>query len=515
MSLASPINLNKELQPDQVQPINDVRMGRTFNRMLPEYTNIIDVIDHECSGGHLLILGEPGGGKTLNLLSIARELIERAMASKTEPIPVILNLSSWLDDQQTIGNWVVGELTQKYGKNRQYFNRKILQEMLDSEQIVLLLDGLDELAPARQEKCVRAINRFLKDYSPKYLVVCSRREDYERYKDKTPLKLRMAVYLKELQEKQIEKYLEELNCTELGYRIETDSSLKKLAQCPFFLRMMAVAFGKDGEKGELSMEEWNRLNDDNERRNYLFNSYLKNMLKFPFDNSWYAEGQEPTTEQTLLWLKWLAKKLKSNYVSEFFVERLQLSWLSKKDNSIYYLFISLIFGGIFALVGWSVGGTIAALVFGIIFAVSLGFLNRPLNKYIDFFDTELNWFSGLGIWRFPAISGVFLLLGCFLGGIIGSLWGGVYGETIRGLLTGMIAVGFLWSLSQGGTACIQYFGLRLGLFLGKHIPWNYRQFLEYATARMLLQKPRGGYQFLHNLHQEHLANMSESEIRNL
>jgi hypothetical protein len=239
------------------------------------------------------------------------------------------------------------------------------------------------------------------------------------------------------------------------------------------------------------------------------------MLKRRVKNLWYAEGQEPTNEQTLLWLKWLATKLSSNYVSEFFVERLQLSWLSKQSNSIYYLFISLIFGGIFALVGWSVGGTIVALVFGIIFAVSLGFLNRPLNKYIDFFDTELNWFSGLGIWRFPAISGVFLLLGFVLGGIIGSLWGWVYGDTIRGLLTGMIAVGFLWSLSQGGTACIQYFGLRLVLFFGKHTPWNYRQFLHYATVRRLLQKPGGGYQFLHKLHQEHLANMSESEIKNL
>ena len=43
----------------------------------------------------LLILGEPGGGKTTELLSVAQQLIEAAIADNTLPVPLLFELSSW------------------------------------------------------------------------------------------------------------------------------------------------------------------------------------------------------------------------------------------------------------------------------------------------------------------------------------------------------------------------------------------------------------------------------------
>jgi predicted NACHT family NTPase len=53
-------------------------------------------------GNALLILGAPGSGKTTTLLELARSLIAASEAHADEPVPVVLNLSSWANKQLPI-----------------------------------------------------------------------------------------------------------------------------------------------------------------------------------------------------------------------------------------------------------------------------------------------------------------------------------------------------------------------------------------------------------------------------
>ena len=55
----------------------------------------IEFFDREDIQGKLLILGEPGAGKTTELISLAHDLIARAVEDDTVPIPIIFELSSW------------------------------------------------------------------------------------------------------------------------------------------------------------------------------------------------------------------------------------------------------------------------------------------------------------------------------------------------------------------------------------------------------------------------------------
>jgi predicted NACHT family NTPase len=71
--------------------------------------------------GLLLILGEPGSGKTTTLLDLARTLLQRIRDEIKERVPVILNLSSW-KNKQSIVDWISNELSEKYRVPRKIGN---------------------------------------------------------------------------------------------------------------------------------------------------------------------------------------------------------------------------------------------------------------------------------------------------------------------------------------------------------------------------------------------------------
>src|ERR1700688_4425336 len=62
-----------------------VPAGRSFGEVFEEM------------GGSLLVLGEPGSGKTVTLLELARDLLARTERDPTCAVPVVFTLSSWTD----------------------------------------------------------------------------------------------------------------------------------------------------------------------------------------------------------------------------------------------------------------------------------------------------------------------------------------------------------------------------------------------------------------------------------
>jgi len=80
---------------------------------LTQNTKVIDLFQQMGEGRTLLILGEPGSGKTTTLLELARDLITLAELDSNQSIPVVFNLSAWLNEKVEIATWLIRELNTK------------------------------------------------------------------------------------------------------------------------------------------------------------------------------------------------------------------------------------------------------------------------------------------------------------------------------------------------------------------------------------------------------------------
>ncbi|WP_416674321.1 protein kinase domain-containing protein [Egbenema bharatensis] len=337
-------------------------------RTLPQGTPIVSIFDQLGTGRSLLILGEPGAGKTTSLLQLARELISRAELDAEQLIPVVLNLSSWAGGNQSIADWVVEELTKKY-----QVPQKIGRPWVEQQQLLLLLDGLDEVRTEHRDQCVAAVNQFQEQYGTE-MIVCSRIRDYEALSNR--LNLQTAVYLRSLTPAQIQQYLNSLSgdLTGLKSLLKEDAALQELAQSPLMLNIMVLAYQGIGA------EDLDETLVVEERRRQLFNAYIERMFKRRSLDQTYSEAE------AIGWLSWLAKQMLQQSQSVFLIEHLQPAWLQTRSQQRNYR-IGTVLSGI--LMGVPFGIITGGMTNGIMEGWQSGVIKGIMNALI--FAWPLVW----------------------------------------------------------------------------------------------------------------------------
>ncbi|WP_211265713.1 NACHT domain-containing protein [Actinacidiphila oryziradicis] len=131
----------------------------------------------------LVVLGEPGAGKSVLLIRLLQDLIERRTDSS--PVPVLFSLASW-NPRQPLKTWLAEQLRRTHPGLRTPAPTPVTttagapgdlaQALLDAGRILPLLDGLDELPPAWHATALDALNRALPAKQP--LVLASRAAPY-------------------------------------------------------------------------------------------------------------------------------------------------------------------------------------------------------------------------------------------------------------------------------------------------------------------------------------------------
>jgi hypothetical protein len=552
------IDLGMETKPKAVEYPWDMVIQRPdkTNRTLPPGTKMINVFDE--SGGSLLILGEPGSGKTTMLLELVRALIVRAEEDPAQSIPVVFNLSSWSSQKQTIAEWLLEEFRTKYN-----IPKKIAKTWVENNELLLLLDGLDEVSSELLEACVQTLNKFYQEQMMP-LVVCSRIADYEFLGAK--LSLRRAILLQSLTPQQINHYIAGVGLKLEGVHaaLQQDQRLQELAQSPLMLSIMVLAYKDFGGPPTFTGAFYDTFNTIGARRKHLLKTYVQRMFERRGANTRY------TPELAIHWLTWLAQRMAQTAQTMFLIEWLQPFWLTSKSQKTVYLgakFISfiLLFGVVVGVACWAIFDLVEGIIFGLLIGPILGFLFglkkiiEPLMGYSWSFSAgriQIGWgvafglLFGLLLW---ASSGKMIslvigiangfLLGLGLGGygatkqlqhpdqgvhiaakngIIISIIGGVMFGLIIGInsgpklgFAGGIFIGVISGIASGLGTVIQHYTLRLVLWWNRHIPLNYAHFLDYCVERIFLRRVGGGYIFIHRYLMEYFASLTEEDIDRL
>ncbi|NES18958.1 MAG: tetratricopeptide repeat protein [Symploca sp. SIO3E6] len=475
------LNLSKETQPRQVRPWDmDVKVALPQqSQLLSPETSIGQVFD-QCSG-RLLILGEPGAGKTTSLLDLALELAAIAEADPQQRIPVVVDLADWqpivspstsrgsrvsrknfsepFSEEELVEsttNWLISKVSNKYG----VVSLQQIQQWLEKKRLVPLLDGLDEVSPEYQRDCVRAINLWLDSkWQPTEVAVCCRREPYESYSEK--LKLYGAVYLQDLTDKQIQKFLVEANRGELAKSLMADENLLALIRRPLLLSMAIIAYK------ELEQIQWQRATSAGDRLNLLLDAYVRYMLNQDRSTYVYSNKKLPSQEQSRKWLEILALQLLQDSETDFLVERINTRWLSTFFQKRLFT--------VLAIAAW---GLIIAIGSWLLVPLVVRFTVHSIPLAVPFIVHPAPFFTHI----------IVAIKLC----IVWILW-----------LLPIVLI--LWVWSEWENIYINRLLVRLCLLGTKSIPWNYTRFLNYAKDRLLLQRTGNSYRFIHNLLRQFLA----------
>ncbi len=321
----------------------EVREFEKTGRLSAAESSIVQVYDH--ADGEVLILGEPGAGKTTLLLALTRDLLERARQDETHPIPVVFSLSSWATRRQPLTEWLASELHTRY-----QVPLPLATSWIETDQVLPLLDGLDEVAAPHRAACVEAINTYRQGHGLLPTVVCSRQTDYLVLS--THLLLRTAVVVQPLTPQQIETYLESAGeqAEALRTALRQDADLRELATTPLMLTILLFA-----SRGT-STDKISELTSLGAKREQLFASYVQHMLKRRGAETRYQP------ERITHWLTSLARQMKRQNQTIFYLEQMQPDWLSGNRMLGVYDWLGVRLPDV--LMGVLVSLTISVFIFG-------------------------------------------------------------------------------------------------------------------------------------------------------
>jgi hypothetical protein len=397
----------------------------------------------ETSHGRLVILGDPGYGKTVAALSLVKHI--NAHDKPGAGVAELFSLAEWQrwngqHPQKRFGDWLAEQLTVMHPG----VPAQVARELVDARLIVPVLDGLDEIATVQHRRaCVAAIDAYAERGEPhrSFVLTCRARE----YRELAPDWVRddECVVLVGLQRDQIKRRLDEQTAGRPGWHVVRerqaggDSAINELLASPLRLAI-ALQVYRDGDPGELlelTVEQ---------ARGRLWELLLET-------DAAYCGA---TGAQIRVWLGWLATGMRRTGRQRFMLHELYLlderSPPKRAFRVVYGLVFGLVVGLVFVLSGGpTVGGLVSWLVVGL--ACGLVFDPAPSVR------TQVTWRARMRQVKPRKNLVVALAFGLFVGLSVGLSDGWFFGGWEDGLVFGAIfallggLLGVVYDIALAGT----------------------------------------------------------------
>ena len=238
--------LDHDIHQKELQPGKEVYYQQPIQ-------SILDVIKDSQGYRYLVVLGDPGSGKSTLLQYLALEWARTDLTTERSlRIPLLIDLPTYIRNRDSGQCQDFLEFCHQSSGAICNLNQNKLDDQLKAGIVLVMFDGLDEVfEPGKREDVITDINRFTNKYPKVQVIVTSRVIGYK------PQRLRDAefrhVMLQDLESEQIQTFIEqwhELTYTDqvdkvrkqerLQKAIKTCSRIRKLAQNPLLLTMMAI-----------------------------------------------------------------------------------------------------------------------------------------------------------------------------------------------------------------------------------------------------------------------------------
>jgi DNA polymerase III delta prime subunit len=415
----------------------DLVLRETSKVCIPKQTTI-DIFERKDIAGSLLILGEPGAGKTTELLRLAKYLVEKSLSNPKKVIPIIFELSAWRDTEQSIDDWMIDQLCKYVGGE---CKRHVYEKWLEHQILLPLFDGLDELGLKIQEKCTLKLNELAAKYSR--MVICCRIEEFEILN--ISINLRGAIVLQHLNSDQIKNYLKTIGLInfreyivhnqQMAQMLEPDEYGRPgILQVPLFLSFAVENY--DGVIPFTNKEEF--------LKQYIEKKLLCDVKGKKRDIS---IGRKWACQKSRFLLSWLAGRLKERNQVDFLIEKIQLDWL---DVNLVWRYKFLLTATVYLVVKnffvYPSDMLFSVLIVLLIMKQDICLSQRPLERAVS--ETATKTLVWEETWKGNLVRAIF-------GFFVGSFWG---------IGCGLIA----WMIGgiNIGISCGTVLGIASGLMLG-------------------------------------------------
>ena len=317
--------------------------------VLAEHSRLLEVAD-PIPGGGLLVLGAPGSGKTVELLELARERLERATLEPGVPIPFVFDLAPFRPSSGGFGAWLRQQL-----HDRHAIPHALADRLIDKAEIDVLLDGLDEVEEQHRDPCLEAIARFNRS-SDCFVALTSRSSEFRELRNE--LGFQRAVEVLPLSPSEVREVVHEAgeSAAELDRQFARDPALVELARSPLVLRLLLLSADRL-TADDLATDQPARL------RARLFDRFLESMA------SRRGLSEERITELRGF-LGWLARGMTKHDSSAFYLEHLQGSWLPSTTRRYAEVGQRAVLALLDGITFGSIGGVTLGWISG--FGVNLG-----------------------------------------------------------------------------------------------------------------------------------------------
>ncbi|MEU4251541.1 BTAD domain-containing putative transcriptional regulator [Amycolatopsis sp. NPDC026612] len=366
----------------------------------------------------LVVLGDPGSGKSVLALMLTLELLRTRAPG--DPVPVLLSLASWDPRREHLDRWLAGRLADNHPAllNTAEYGTDAPTRLVLGGHVVPVLDGLDEMPADLRAAALDALDQTMG--LGRSLVLTCRSAEYEQVTRESGAVLSAAtvVRLEPVDRQEAITYLtaregaaqDRWLAVADRLRRDPDAVLGRVLRTPLMVDLARIGYGRPGaDPGELLDVEDAGVLEGQLLDSFVPNAYAQ-VPQPPGRNPQTSPSGRYTAAQATRWLGFLARHLERARSRDLAWWQLYRAVPVGTRSGLVGLLVALFF----AVTGRLDDGPVLAAVYGLSFGGAASATHR-FGRPPEPLRTELR-FAGAarkfaGRFAIGAVVGVLLGLG--------------------------------------------------------------------------------------------------------